>query len=241
MALTILEPFNSQPVSAHISASLNIPCLTRLVSKWLSGNTAQTRSYRTKESFSPSRLLYIGDELSSALHIVDNVNPSHEYVAISDRSNSPLRIRMSSPENELCQEIDIEGLPLGLQEIVKLTRMLGLSYIWLDALCIVKSFEDPQRPTMRVIEISQAFSNAHCTFAVDFSDTVHARVPHQLPCHFAISRRPRPAANSLLPTPPRHPCAPQRCCCCCCCYFYWPYHNHDAATQRRRRVFPRHY
>ena len=38
--------------------------------------------------------------------------------------------------------IDLDELPPAIQDAIRLTRLLGLRYIWIDALCIIQDDRD---------------------------------------------------------------------------------------------------
>ncbi|KAF2831352.1 hypothetical protein CC86DRAFT_431140 [Ophiobolus disseminans] len=195
-SLTITALFDSPPICRHISASLDVPCLTRLVRSWLLNfPSTDTRHCSTVENYSPPRLLYLGDELSSVFHIIENAQIQCKYVAISNQSESHFQTK-TLMDHERSRGIGIEELTPALQKIVMLTRKLGISYIFLEALYNVDNLEDPQQTRVRLISINQAFANAHCTFAFNDSsgtqgnsNILRGRTAQDFPCHFNITKR----------------------------------------------------
>lgn len=61
--------------------------------------------------------------------------------------------------------IDLESLPLTIQDAIRLTRIMGIQYLWVDALCIIQS-EDGKRNLedfyFEAPRVGSYYSNAYC-------------------------------------------------------------------------------
>lgn len=109
----------------------------------------------------PTRLVYVGN---SQLRL-QTTNSSHvRYTALSHRwGNGPPFRTLDSNLNELRHRIPFGLLPKNFQDAIYLTRALGLSYLWIDSLCIIQENEEDWR--REAARMGQVFSNAYCAIA----------------------------------------------------------------------------
>ncbi|KAK8044998.1 heterokaryon incompatibility protein-domain-containing protein [Apiospora rasikravindrae] len=74
----------------------------------------------------------------------------------------PLRL-LSSNIDELQNEMPIARLSRSFQDAIQVVHWLGLSYIWIDSLCIIQdSPADWEKESARMAEV---YSNSHCNIA----------------------------------------------------------------------------
>ena len=90
----------------------------------------------------PTRLLHIekaGDFLKIRLCLSTALSPSTPYATLSHvwGSGSPMRL-VSENVLQCQQDIPLARLPQTFIDAIKLTDGLGLSYLWIDSLCIVQ-------------------------------------------------------------------------------------------------------
>ena len=81
------------------------------------------------------------------------------------------------------QEVVLNKLPKTFQDAIQMTRLLGVRYLWVDALCIIQ--DDPNDWKRESTSMCSVFENAifslSAVAATDtHSGTLHNRTPHQV-------------------------------------------------------------
>jgi hypothetical protein len=111
----------------------------------------------------PKRLIDVGEDGSSA-HLIgrENLYKAEDYIALSycwgptantlTTTKTTLKMRQTA-----ISELDGE-LPQTLQHAFRLTRLLGIRYLWIDALCIVQ--DDPEEWELEAAKMGLIYSNA---------------------------------------------------------------------------------
>ncbi|KAF1966583.1 hypothetical protein BU23DRAFT_603488 [Bimuria novae-zelandiae CBS 107.79] len=122
-----------------------------LARNWISncrrGHEACRRSGTSSspQGYLPRRLLYVGDQLSSALRLVETSDrsslPAHPaYLTLSykaDKGESGLSQSLTSENKGAWQDhIDDTKLPLTIQHAIQLSRRLGIGCLWIDTMCV---------------------------------------------------------------------------------------------------------
>jgi hypothetical protein len=113
--------------------------------------------------------LYVGDELSSALHVVDTsstvFSPANaKYLALSyrrgdDSIHAHQKLTLDK-KSEWEKHISKRGLPPTFQHAIQLTRQLGFNYLWIDAMCI--SHDDEEYLERETADVGKVYGNAYC-------------------------------------------------------------------------------
>ncbi|KAN0095526.1 HET domain containing protein [Hyaloscypha variabilis] len=141
----------------------------------------------------PTRLLHISQDKETPKVRLEDTDQSlkYDYVALSHvwSLTTPLQTRMSDFPNYR-QAVPWNGLSKGLQDAIVLTLSLGLSYIWIDALCIIQ--DSPLDWEAECPRMASIYNNAHVVFA--------AHGPELL------SRKPPPVMKLHIPDPSRSWC-----------------------------------
>ncbi|KAF2682311.1 HET-domain-containing protein, partial [Lentithecium fluviatile CBS 122367] len=123
----------------------------------------------------PTRVIDVGGpaEIGVQACLVISKGQYGNYVALSHcwgPGSPPLRTT-SANIGTMCSGITWESMPQNFQDAVTVTRMLGLRYLWIDSLCILKdSKEDWEREGSRMADIYQ---NAYITVAATSAKTSH--------------------------------------------------------------------
>jgi hypothetical protein len=65
---------------------------------------------------------------------------------------------------QLKESIDLDSLPKTFRDAVKVTRGIGINYLWIDSLCIIQDDKDDWDNESTRME--QVFSSAYCTIGV---------------------------------------------------------------------------
>jgi serine/threonine protein kinase len=116
--------------------------------------------------FFPSRILDVGDEgdtirLQSSLQLFDS-----QYVALSHCWGSTTTVLKTTSDNLKDRHLGIENssLPDKFQNAVRLTRALGVKYLWIDSLCIIQdSIEDWTEVSS---QLHKLYSNSLLTISI---------------------------------------------------------------------------
>ncbi|KAJ3544952.1 hypothetical protein NM208_g2759 [Fusarium decemcellulare] len=85
----------------------------------------------------------------------------HRYLTLSycwGKSNESARTTESN-FLERRDSIDTKSLPQTIQDAIKLTRAMGIRYLWVDALCIIQNREDFYREARRM---GSYYANGYC-------------------------------------------------------------------------------
>ncbi|CAH0000178.1 unnamed protein product [Clonostachys byssicola] len=116
----------------------------------------------------PTRLIFVGDDCTSTIRLVDSIELSNDnYVALSHRwgdvSNQKMVRTTVSNIDDFKREIRFESLPKTFQDAVKLTRVIGVPFLWIDSLCIIQGDEEDW--AREAARMEGVFSSAYCVFA----------------------------------------------------------------------------
>ncbi|PNY26804.1 Uncharacterized protein TCAP_03263 [Tolypocladium capitatum] len=111
----------------------------------------------------PSRVIDLSSGAPKLLVVQDDT-PLLPYATMSHcwGSHMPLRL-LSSNIAELQVEIPATQLSRSFRDVIQVVRWLGLSYIWIDSLCIVQdSAPDWEKESASMAEV---YSNSYCNIA----------------------------------------------------------------------------
>lgn len=144
----------------------------------------------------PTRVIDVGKEDGEPIRLVVT---SHEtaatgrYIALSHRWGDLSREqRFCTYADNIAQRkerIEYGELPASFQDAVRVTRALGVRYLWIDSLCIIQ--EDPEDWAAEASRMEDVFSHAYCTIAASSASSSLVG--------FLGGRQPRDAM--MLPTP----------------------------------------
>ncbi|KAJ4210876.1 hypothetical protein NW759_012906 [Fusarium solani] len=122
----------------------------------------------------PTRLIDVGHDKSSIVRLVvpaeDFPVERPNYLALSycwGLGNDPAKTTRDNIKDRR-QAIDTSQLPKTIQDAIKLSQLVGIRYLWIDALCIIQShekdkyFEDWKAEAPKM---GSYYSNAHCLIA----------------------------------------------------------------------------
>lgn len=178
--LTPPENLNGPPVSVYVSTSTGSKHCMELAKSWISDCEINHKLHCTRMCegshaslhYLPKRLLYVGDELSSTLQLVDtssmnSIPANAKYLALMYcRGDAGLlshqKLTLDKQSNWV-KHIDKRGLPLTFRHAIQLTRLLGFNYLWIDAMCI--SQDDDEELERETANVGKAYANAYCTIS----------------------------------------------------------------------------
>ena len=181
------------------------------IDKWISACTT-THTACSKSGhpyFKPTRLLDLGEVeelasgrrppvrlINSAEHL-RNPDISLRYLTLSHRwRRSKMPKLEKEKEMELRQAVSLRTLPKTFRHAIKLTRRLGIRYLWIDSLCI---FQDSQEDWLNeAAKMADVYSNAYCNISAASADNgglFFSRSPNLVAT--SIVRPQWPAARNL--------------------------------------------
>jgi hypothetical protein len=145
--------------------------LLRTWLEWCDRNHACNRENVKPQRVSPTRLLYVGHVDPEVLLLyVPQDNEGVKYTALSHRwGNDPPskdNPRYCTTDGNIAARLNrfnLSELPKTFQDAVRVTRELGIEYLWIDSLCIIQwNAEDWKREAGRMEDV---FALAYCTIA----------------------------------------------------------------------------
>jgi heterokaryon incompatibility protein (HET) len=116
-----------------------------LVKEWLTVcNSKHFKYLRQENSALPDRVIDVGPpEGTQDPHLIDGTDKFDRYAALSYRwGTSPSLRTLKSNISSLHKAIPMSTLPHTLRDAIIITRLLGLRYLWIDALCIIQDCEE---------------------------------------------------------------------------------------------------
>jgi hypothetical protein len=120
---------------------------------------------------SPTRLIYVGHADPEALRLyAPHENEGMKYTALSHRwgdyppsKDDPQYCTTNGNLNARLNGFSRSELPKTFRDAVRVTRELGIEYLWIDSLCIIQwDADDWKREASRMEDV---FASAYCTIA----------------------------------------------------------------------------
>lgn len=118
----------------------------------------------------PTRLIDVGRDNTEPIRLVQTSQESaakSPYIALSHCWGTLRREqRCCTYADNIDQRkahIAYDELPPSFQDAVRVTRALGMRYLWIDSLCIVQ--DDPDDWSAEAGRMEDVFSHAYCTIA----------------------------------------------------------------------------
>lgn len=144
-----------------------------------------TRNSSQRPGYIPTRVIDVGTEKNPSMRLIETTKDVHgDYIAFSHCWGILTKEeRFCTHRNnvtDLKKSIPYDRLPRNFQDAVQVTRALGLSYLWIDSLCIVQDDKDDwEREAGRMEDV---FSSAYCTIAASSAKSsltgfLHEREP----------------------------------------------------------------
>jgi hypothetical protein len=131
----------------------------------------------------PTRLIDVGTcptdtvRLVVASEDIPKTGEQPKYLTLSycwGWSNDPAKTT-SQNFHERRRNIDTENLPQTIQDAIRLTKVMKIRYLWVDALCIIQNLEDFY---LEAAKMSSYYANGYCLIsATGFSDSSEGLFP----------------------------------------------------------------
>ena len=164
----------------------------KLVRTWFIQCTKHHEKCKTFSSqWFPTRLIYLGSQNCEVrLIISDNNPPNGPYMSLSHRWGSQDYMKLkSSTIMQLQNAIAVDTLPRVFQDSIKVARLLGFNYLWIDALCIKQDPDDLSDWEIESLNMGKVYSHAllnlSATLSHDGSESLFQQQPQN---HFLPSR-----------------------------------------------------
>lgn len=120
----------------------------------------------------PRRLIDVGTSDSDVIKLVESKklgSRGRKYATVSHRwADEKLMFRTLRVNfNERLDSIDEDGMPRVLQDSIKVTRALGLRYLWMDTVCLIQDDKDDMGK--EIPKMGDYYANAYFTIAASSS------------------------------------------------------------------------
>ncbi|KAI9699584.1 MAG: hypothetical protein M1820_007083 [Bogoriella megaspora] len=159
------DPLDSLIAGRPVEARGGTSTATARARKWLE-ECDKHPSCNPRVTFLPSRVIDVGDINTPEVHLWEPVPEGTvgKYVSLSYCwGESPGFTTTRATIEERKRGITIHDMPATYQDIVKVTRGLGLRYLWVDSLCICQDeHADWERESAKMLS---TYSNAYLTVA----------------------------------------------------------------------------
>lgn len=104
----------------------------------------------------PTRVLYVGTSVSDEVRLFISNGAKGQYAALSHRwgSRDTIACTTTGTLSSRTNGIPLDSLSQLFRDAISVTRRLGLSYLWIDSLCILQdSQEDWERESARMGDV----------------------------------------------------------------------------------------
>ncbi|VUC32206.1 unnamed protein product [Clonostachys rosea] len=136
----------------------------------------------------PTRVLDLGEPrgedsefLESDLFLVETAGRRGRYVTLSYSWGGYTDTRtLKANYNERLDGIQFEHLPVVFSQAIRITRAMGIRYLWIDALCIIQ--DDAEDWRIEAGRMSDVYWNSVCRLAI--TDSKDPTEPFFPPCEY---------------------------------------------------------
>lgn len=111
---------------------------------------------RNTQTDLPTRVLYVGTSVSDEVRLFISNGTKGQYAALSHRwgSRDTIACTTTGTLSSRTSGIPLDSLSQLFRDAISVTRRLGLSYLWIDSLCILQdSREDWERESARMGDV----------------------------------------------------------------------------------------
>lgn len=127
---------------------------------------SQTREATTR--YLPTRVVHVGSESRQPHLHISYPQQNDRYIALSHCWGKSPQVRtLNANIEQFKEEIVFENLSKTFQDAIRVTRRLGIEYIWIDSLCIV---QDDKYDWLQESELmGSVYKNAYVTLAATWA------------------------------------------------------------------------
>ncbi|PMD40055.1 HET-domain-containing protein [Hyaloscypha variabilis F] len=164
-----------------------------------------THLWAKQSPYLPTRLIDVGTldgSVKPHLWIPENGHKYIPYITLSYRwGKSPTVLLTQASLPTLCEQIPLQLLPQTNQDAIKITRFLGIRYLWIDALCIIQDLDTDWQVESE--NMGNIYHNSYCTISASMAATGERgcfmdRRPLQARLRPFVSTR-NESSNQILP------------------------------------------
>lgn len=149
----------------------------KILRQWLKncdGNHQKLKCQPSKTNFLPTRLIDVGQNGSEIVRLYETqATDSLKYLALSHPwGKKPPHFQTFRKDISTFKKgIKITDLTATFRDAVKVTRELGLQYIWIDSICIIQRDEsDDGDFEQEADRMENVFSSAYCVLAASSAE-----------------------------------------------------------------------
>uniref|UniRef100_A0A0B7JXX0 Protein kinase domain-containing protein n=2 Tax=Bionectria ochroleuca TaxID=29856 RepID=A0A0B7JXX0_BIOOC len=128
----------------------------------------ETQDGRAPSGQMPTRMIAVGKDVNSTVRLVESaLLPKDKYVALSHRwgdlSQYVQFCTLDGNIDDFKERIPYDYLPKSFQDAIRVTRAIGVPYLWIDSLCIIQgNTQDWKKESSRMEDV---FNSAYCVLA----------------------------------------------------------------------------
>ncbi|EEU43332.1 uncharacterized protein NECHADRAFT_19218, partial [Fusarium vanettenii 77-13-4] len=134
---------------------------------WLASCREHHTDCRPNEvEFCPTRLLFLGDEDTGMIKLIENPPRETPYAALSHRwTEETLKVRLVhiNHSERLSSGFPLDKFPPMMQDMIYLLRRLGIMHVWIDCMCIIQDDREDWR--REAATMASVYSDAELTVA----------------------------------------------------------------------------
>lgn len=167
--------------NAPSHAQLGLPILPelgkqqqfKLLDRWIhlcdtTHNCNSVQKHKGHVDSMPTRVLHVGTVENPCLRLVETGDSiKNKYIALSHcwgkLSKEQKFVTSADNLDNRKGDIPFDEMPKNFQDAVRATRSLGVTYLWIDSLCIIQ--EDEADWEVESAKMEEVFSSAYCTIA----------------------------------------------------------------------------
>ncbi|KAI1739748.1 hypothetical protein F4680DRAFT_448744 [Xylaria scruposa] len=144
----------------------------------------RAQKFETRASKLPTRVIYVGKAGDPSLRLVQpSPDLTDKYVALSHCWGRVNRDSDSHLKNgnikEFMNAISFKKLPKTFRDAIKVTRALGICYLWIDSLCIIQ--DDEYDWEVESGNMENMYSSAYITIAASSAESSLMGFIHERP------------------------------------------------------------
>jgi hypothetical protein len=148
----VLSDGNERRPQSQVPDNTSSPHIWKLIKKWLDqcSRLHGDSCLRDDANWAPTRLLAISSFNDSASIQLQITSPTeaYSYVTLSHRWGASDRAQLKLTTNNmdtLREGISLSDLPQTFQDAIEIANQLGVSYLWIDRLCIIQDDSEDWR------------------------------------------------------------------------------------------------
>ncbi|KAF4632764.1 hypothetical protein G7Y89_g5364 [Cudoniella acicularis] len=169
--------YNHQVYQPGHDFGANSEACSKLVHYWLEEcNVKHVDCHAPNLTHWPTRLINVGTHdglVPIHLSTTTGMKPTDVYCALSHRWDENVFQLTLKNKQEIMEKIDLKVLPKSFQNAILITRNLGISYLWIDSLCIIQDCKDDW--AQEASTMADVYENSYCTIAAASNTVVNQK------------------------------------------------------------------